>query len=263
LHESAAKASKLDIEGDIVKNISFDCPSDEAIPGPPDEFSSPSQPIYDDVSTLSSKLDEFDISRRDSVSKTIVSSTQTVEFDYMFSTSSVAPFDLEDMLDDDEVRFYTGLYQQFTLFELCLNVFLLMYQGSRKASQSFRNLIVMVLIKLRLNVSTISRTFASWIAIMDIRLSPLIYWPEREELWNTMPQRFQFSFCKRTTVIIDCFEIFIERPTNLLARVSWQELKPFHLISTTILCRCSLELLPKVPFHLFPMLGEVELLTNS
>ena len=33
-----------------------------------------------------------------------------------------------------------------------------------------------------------------------------------------MPMCFQFSFGKKTTTIIDCFEIFIERPSNLLAR---------------------------------------------
>lgn len=29
---------------------------------------------------------------------------------------------------------------------------------------------------------------------------------------------FQYAFGKKVTVIIDCFEVFIERPTNLLAR---------------------------------------------
>ncbi|CAH3103477.1 unnamed protein product [Pocillopora meandrina] len=53
---------------------------------------------------------------------------------------------------------------------------------------------------------------------MDTRLSPLIHWPERAELWSTMPECFQYSFGKRITVIIDCFEIFIEKPSNLLAR---------------------------------------------
>ena len=53
---------------------------------------------------------------------------------------------------------------------------------------------------------------------MEVRLSPLIYWPEREELWQAMPQCFQCSFGKKITVIIDCFEVFIEKPTNLLAR---------------------------------------------
>ena len=90
---------------------------------------------------------------------------------------------------------------------------------------------VMVLIKLRLNVplqdlafrfgvslSTVSRTFTAWLTVMDVRLSPLIRWPERDELWCTMPLCFQFSFGKKTTIIIDCFEVSIERPSNLLAR---------------------------------------------
>lgn len=42
--------------------------------------------------------------------------------------------------------------------------------------------------------------------------------PNRESLIRTMPQCFKFSFGTKTTVIIDCFEIFIEKPTNLLAR---------------------------------------------
>ena len=33
-----------------------------------------------------------------------------------------------------------------------------------------------------------------------------------------MPQCFQYSFGKKVTVIIDCFEVFIDRPTNLMAR---------------------------------------------
>ena len=33
-----------------------------------------------------------------------------------------------------------------------------------------------------------------------------------------MPECFQYSFGKRITVIIDCFEIFIEKPSNLLAQ---------------------------------------------
>ena len=53
---------------------------------------------------------------------------------------------------------------------------------------------------------------------MDIRLSPLINWPEREDLWRTMPKCFQYLFGKKTTVIIDCFKVFIERPSNLLTR---------------------------------------------
>ena len=90
---------------------------------------------------------------------------------------------------------------------------------------------MIVLLKLRLDVpsqdlayrfgisaATISRIFSSCISVMDTRLSPLIHWPECAELWSTMPECFQYSFGKRITVIIDCFEIFIEKPSNLLAQ---------------------------------------------
>ena len=89
----------------------------------------------------------------------------------------------------------------------------------------------MVLMKLRLNVPfqdlayrfmvsvpTVSRIFWSWINAMDNRLSALIHWPERENLWKTMPMCFKYAFGNKVTVIIDCFEVFIEKPTNLMAR---------------------------------------------
>ena len=53
---------------------------------------------------------------------------------------------------------------------------------------------------------------------MDVRLAPLIFWPEREQLLKTMPVYFQYSFGKKVTVITDCLEVFIEEPSNLLAR---------------------------------------------
>ena len=53
---------------------------------------------------------------------------------------------------------------------------------------------------------------------MDVRLSPLISWPSGEQLQRTMPKCFIDSFGLKTSVIIDCFEIFIDRPSNLLAR---------------------------------------------
>ena len=33
-----------------------------------------------------------------------------------------------------------------------------------------------------------------------------------------MPVCFQYSFGKKVTVIIDCFEVFVEKPSNLLAQ---------------------------------------------
>jgi len=44
-----------------------------------------------------------------------------------------------------------------------------------------------------------------------------VSWPEQEQLLKTMPTGFRKTFVK-CAFIIDCFEVFIERPTSLMAR---------------------------------------------
>ena len=71
---------------------------------------------------------------------------------------------------------------------------------------------VMVLIKLRLNIpfqelaywflvsiSTVSRIFSSWMVVIDSRLSPFVFWPDREKLRRTMPMSFQYTFGKKVS----------------------------------------------------------------
>ena len=72
----------------------------------------------------------------------------------------------------------------------------------------------------RSNVSfpTASRLFQACMIVMAVKLQPFLKRPDREALWRTMPQCFQQSFGKKVTVIIDCLEIFIDSPLNLLAR---------------------------------------------
>ena len=158
-------------------------------------------------------------------------SSQTDDFNYLFkSNEKVTDFD-EDYFrnSDDKVLFYTGLPS----YEILNFVFELVSQFAPRRSQTLSPFqeYIMVLIKLRLDVPyqylayrfnisvpTVSRTFHSWLTTMDIRLSPFIHWPDRESLIRSMPQCFKFSFGTKTTVIIDCFEIFIDKPTNLLAR---------------------------------------------
>ena len=51
-----------------------------------------------------------------------------------------------------------------------------------------------------------------FVDVLYQRLGVLIKWPEREELYKTMPKDFRhFGKC---IVIIDCFEVFIERPSS-------------------------------------------------
>ncbi len=155
---------------------------------------------------------------------------RTEVFDYMFSATKVQPF-TEDYFRDseDKVRFYTGL-PEFNVLKHVVD-FVSPHVTRRSKTLSPFQECVLVLMKLRLNVPsqdlayrfdislpTVSRIFSSWIVVLDTKLSNLIYWPESEELWHTMPVCFQYSFGNKTTVIIDCFEVFIERPSNLQAR---------------------------------------------
>ena len=65
--------------------------------------------------------------------------------------------------------------------------------------------------------STVSRYFSKVMELLYVRLSCLVCWPERGKLNKTMPMEFRKHF-KKCVVIIDCFEVFIERPTSLAAR---------------------------------------------
>lgn len=65
-----------------------------------------------------------------------------------------------------------------------------------------------------------------WLKQMDLQLKDLIIWPDRDTLQKTMPMCFQASFGKKMVVIIDCFEIFIDWPSNLSAHAStWSNYK--------------------------------------
>lgn len=60
---------------------------------------------------------------------------------------------------------------------------------------------------------------------MAIKTSFLIKWPDRVTLQKSMPMSFR-RFFKKCCVIIDCSEIFMERPTDLLARAQvWSNYK--------------------------------------
>lgn len=159
------------------------------------------------------------------------SSTQTDEFDYLVNAvPPQRPFGEDEFRNDDKkVQFYTGL-PSFDILNTVFNRIVPFVSRNSQLLTPFQEF-VMTIMKLKLNmpfedlayrfnvsVSTVSRTFLAWMIVMDVRLQPFIKWPDREALWRTMPQCFQRAFGKKVTIIIDCFEIFIDRPSNLLAR---------------------------------------------
>ena len=155
-------------------------------------------------------------------------------------------FDEHSFRDNEtKVKFYTGLPSFATL--MIILEFVSPYVTSSRCALSEFQQFLMVLMKLRLNLtdqdlayrfgihqSNISRNFKKWIDVLYDRLRPLIIWPEREQLLKTMPVEFRQSF-RKCTVIIDCFEIFIERPTDLKARAqTWSHYKHHNTIKYLI-----------------------------
>ena len=223
-----AKVKKLNESGEPIRNISFSQEDKEMIntntgSEDSDSFLSamPDMPLNekddDDQNNANSKHDAV---------------TQTEEFDYIYAMKNMnrRPFDESHIAEDDaKVRFYTGL-PSFDILKKTFN-FVAPHVKRDSLNLSKFQEFIMTLIKVRLNVpyqdlayrfdvslTKVSRILTHWLMVMDIRLSCLISWPEREDLWRTMPQCFQYSFGKKVTVIIDCFEVFVDRPTNLMAR---------------------------------------------
>ncbi|XP_074470441.1 uncharacterized protein LOC141754906 [Sebastes fasciatus] len=81
----------------------------------------------------------------------------------------------------------------------------------------------------KISIPTASRTFRNTSEVLNARLVPaLLFWPNREELQLSMPTIFRQVFRKRVC-IIDCFEIFIEKPIDLRARAqTYSKYKHHH-----------------------------------
>jgi DDE superfamily endonuclease/Helix-turn-helix of DDE superfamily endonuclease len=150
--------------------------------------------------------------------------------------------------NDELVNFYTGLFKFSLLkffFDFC-NDFVPYNQGKSALSKFSEFLLVMM--KLRLNVpykdlafrfkideTTASRLFVKWIDGMYEASKKFIMWPNRADRAVSMPIIFKQSYGDRIASIIDCFEVFIIRPSNLKARAqTWSHYKSHNTIKYLI-----------------------------
>ncbi|XP_066915980.1 uncharacterized protein [Clytia hemisphaerica] len=78
--------------------------------------------------------------------------------------------------------------------------------------------------------------FWSWIDIMYINLKRLIKMQDRDKIFRTIPEHFKCKF-PRLTSIIDCFEVFVEAPSSLIARAQfYSQYKKHTTIKVFISC---------------------------
>ena len=134
--------------------------------------------------------------------------------------------------NDEATKFYTGL-ASWKLFQHILT-FLENTCPSATPTKYSKMLppdcLLLVLMRLRLNLriedlsyrfgitlSSVSDVFQRWIDVMFASLRFLIMWPSQETVHANMPQIFKDLY-PRTRCIIDCSEIFIERPYSYQAR---------------------------------------------
>nr|XP_033938417.1 uncharacterized protein LOC117446358 [Pseudochaenichthys georgianus] len=149
--------------------------------------------------------------------------------------------------NEEKTKFYTGLPNFLVLlqvFQLCEPYITC---GPMSVLSKFEQFIL-VLLRLRLNLplkdlafrfnislSTASRIWHKLIDILHESTAFIIEWPERHVLQATMPMGFRQAFGCRVAVIVDCFEVFIERPSNLLARAqTWSNYKHHHTVKFLI-----------------------------
>lgn len=199
--------------------------------------------VKDVVTKLQSEL-------KNTQQKLKVAEDQTEEIKKELEERKKTDLTMDSLKDNPRaVHFYTGLPS----FGVLMMIFNLAQKtlpsvrthGNRKLSNFSEFLITLV--KLRLNLrnkdlgfrfgvseTLISLTVHKWINILYVALNFLIRWPSKEEVRATLPECFRTKFSK-AIAIIDCTEIFIERPSNLLARCqTWSNYKCHNTIKYLI-----------------------------
>jgi hypothetical protein len=132
--------------------------------------------------------------------------------------------------DNAKAQLLTGITSDvfdklFTYLSSCMKK-----QKLVKGSLPLREQLFITLVRLRQNISfrvlscitsvpksTLIDYFWKWLDLMYVHLKFLIRWQDRETIYATIPPVFKNKF-PHLTAIIDCFEIFIQSPSNLKAR---------------------------------------------
>ena len=184
---------------------------------------------------------------------------------YKNETQKSKPFSLAEIKNDAKMNLYTGI-SSINIFEAIYKMLtslvpsITYWRGPKKVvSQTVRpkkrtftrvrkltpkNELLLTLMRLRLgllnenladrfgiSVDTCSETFKTWIQFLSLTIGSLVKWLPKESILENLPKIFRKAGYGSTRVIIDCIEVFIERPKSLDAQaVTWSDYKSHNTV---------------------------------
>ena len=179
------------------------------------------------------------------------------------------PFSSNSIKSDKEMNFYTGL-SSIKLFDRLFDLLapyasnLNYWRGtkriistkvrsrkfvpSEKRKLSRKNEFLLTLMRLRLGIlnediakrfdispTTCSNTFKTWIRFLAMTVGKLVAWLPKENIVENMPVAYRKAGHSKLRVVIDCSEIFIERPKSLDAQAAtWSDYKSHNTVKFLI-----------------------------
>ncbi|VEN60951.1 unnamed protein product [Callosobruchus maculatus] len=149
--------------------------------------------------------------------------------------------------NDLKTKYFTGI-NSFKKLEHIFNSVKDHLSVHFNSSLSTFDQFLLTLVKLRLNYdfkglayhfgispTTASTYFKNTINVMYAVFHKILIWPERDVLKKTMPRCFKETFGDKVTVIVDCFELYIEKPSNLQKSAQcWSNYKHHHTVKYLI-----------------------------
>ncbi|XP_062591937.1 uncharacterized protein LOC134253431 [Saccostrea cucullata] len=117
----------------------------------------------------------------------------------------------------------------------------------KKRKLSLKEEFIIIMLKLRLgldnitlstlfgvSLSQISNMFTTWINFLYQYLEPVLKWPSKEKIRKHLPLSFKLKY-PGTTSIIDCTEIFIQKPRNPSAQAAtWSNYKSHNTLKALV-----------------------------
>lgn len=193
-----------------------------------------------------------------------------VKIAYKKECQTSKPFSIADIETDQKINFYTGI-TSLILFESLYKMLLPLipsitfWRGTKKVvSQKVKSLktkkkaasrkltpkneFLLTLMRLRLGLlnedladrfgispATCSETFKTWVRLLSMTIGQFVKWLPQEVVKENMPKIFKKAGHGNTRVIIDCSEIFIERPKSLETQAAtWSDYKSHNTLKFLI-----------------------------